>query len=405
MLVFILTPSYTCIKYQIREGVIVAAVGVTIVGVGITQFGNLPGRSVDDLATEAALVAMQDAGLDSRGIDGIVGMRVSSYEAIASRLGIESRWTLQVPAEGRMTGPAIQAAVNALTAGQCSTVLIAYGNDGRSGGHTYGGQGAASSLAGEGYGTAPELTRPTGLTSPSAFYAMMLERHRAEYGTSDEELALVATTFREHARMNPSAVMRKPMSVEDYLSSRFIVRPMRLFDYCLVNDGAVALVLTTEDRAADLPGRQVYVRGVAQAGALRSSDYPPSDYWRAQIHDAGTQVLRQTGINRDDVDVLMAYDNFSPNVLFALEGLGYCQPGESGKWIGEGRIGLGGQLPVNTSGGHLSESYMQGWGLLVEAVRQLRGDCGERQVHGAKIAQYIAPAPIVSSILLSSEAK
>jgi acetyl-CoA acetyltransferase len=374
-----------------------------VVGLGSTRFGHLEGRSADDLGMEALQAAMADAAILPGNIDGLVASRVSSYEAVAAGLGIEPRWSLQLPAEGRMTGPAIQSAVLAIAAGLCTTVALVYGNNGRSGGHTYGGQGASSSAAAEGYGTHPELTRPYGMTSPGAFYALMLQRHRAQYGTSEEQLATVATTFRRHAGLNPGAVLRTPLTTDDYLNSRYVVRPMHLLDYCLINDGGVALIITAGDRAADFPHRPVHILGFGQQGRLKSSDFPPPDFWREAIAVAGRDTYAMAGRGREDVDALMAYDNFSPNVLFSLEGLGFCEPGESGAWIQDGRIGLGGELPLNTSGGHLSESYMQGWGLNAEAVRQLRGDCGPRQVPGASCVQYVAAAPVVSSILYGTE--
>lgn len=371
-----------------------------ITGVGTTAFGRL-GLSADDLAAEAGIHALEDAGISSADVDGLLAVRVSSYALLASRLGIESDWSLQLPAEGRMTGVALAAAKRALEAGDCSTVLLTYGNDGRSGGHTYGGQGATASAAGEGYGTAPAVTRAAGMTSPGAFYALLADRYRHQYDVAEEALGQVAVTFRRHARRNPAAVMQQPLSMADYLAARFIVRPLRLFDYCLINDGGVALVMTTEDRARHTPGPAVAVRGVGQAGALRTSDVPPGDYWRRQIRAASDAALREADVGRGDVDALMVYDNFSPNVLFALEGAGYCGPGEAPDWWADGHAEIGGGLPINTSGGHLSESYLQGWGLVAEAVRQLRGTATGRQVPDPRVIQYVAPAPIVTSLVLS----
>ena len=149
--------------------------------------------------------------------------------------------------------------------------------------------------------------------------------------------------------------------------------------------------------------KPVYVLGFAQQGQLIDSDFPPDDFWGGAIAQVGERALRMATVERSDIDALMVYDNFSPNVLFALEGLGWCGRGEAGEWIQDGRIGLGGELPVNTSGGHLSESYMQGWGLNVEAVRQLRGGCGDRQVEGASVVQYVCSAPVVSSVIYGRE--
>jgi acetyl-CoA acetyltransferase len=367
-----------------------------VVGVGVTTFGRLPGRTADDLGGWALTEALADAGITSADIDGLITARVSSYEAIASNHRIQPRWVAHLPGEGRMAGVAIHQAVTAITSGQCHTVALVYGNDGATAKATYGG-------SGEGYGTSAALTIPYGMTSPGAFYALMLQRHKHLYGTTEEQLAAVSMTFREHARLNPNAVMRTPVSLEDYLSSRYVVEPMHLLDYCLINDGGVAMILTSGDRAGDHPKPPVPVLGVAQRAQLLNSDFPPEDFWAGAIREAGDEALRRAGRERADVDSLAIYDNFSCNVLFTLEGLGYCEPGESGDLIQGGRLALGGDLPTNTSGGHLSESYMQGWAINVEAVRQLRGECGARQVEGAQTIQYACAAPVVSSVVYGTE--
>lgn len=367
-----------------------------VVGVGTSTFGRLPSYSADDLGGWALLEALADAGLRGHDVDGLIANRVSSYETIAAQYGIQPQWVAQLPTEGRMSGSSIQLAALAIRSGLCRTVALVYGNDGRSAGATYG-------AAGEAYGTSPALTLPYGMTSPGAFYALMMQRHRHLYGTSEEQLATIAMTFRRHASLNEHAVMRNPFTLEEYLASRYIVEPLHLLDYCLINDGGVAMVLTAAEAAVDFPKPPVYVLGAAQAGQLVGSDFPPEDFWAGAIGDVGDRAFRMADRTRGDVDALMVYDNFSPNVLFALEGLGYCKPGESGDFIQDGRIGLGGELPLNTSGGHLSESYMQGWGLNVEAVRQLHGECGERQVPEVRTVQYVCSSPVVSSIVYGTE--
>jgi acetyl-CoA acetyltransferase len=368
-----------------------------VIGVGTTPFGRLSAYNADDLGGWALLEALADAGLAPGDIDGLIASRVSSYEAIASGFGIQPSWAVSLPAEGRMSGAAVQLAIAAIGAGLCRRVALVYGNDGKSAGATYG-------SSGEAYGTSPELTLPYGMTSPGAFYALMFQRYSHHYGVSHEQLAAVAMTFRRHASLNERAVMREEISLEDYLASRWVVEPLHLFDYCLINDGGVALIITAADDAAELAETPAYVLGFAQHGQLVESDFPPEDFWHGAIADVGGRALAMAGRERADVDALMVYDNFSPNVLFALEGLGYCAPGEAGDWIQDGRIGLGGELPVNTSGGHLSESYMQGWGLNVEAVRQVRGECGDRQVAGAAVVQYVCSSPLVSSVIYGREA-
>ena len=224
----------------------------------------------------------------------------------------------------------------------------------------------------------------------------------ATYGTRPEQLAEVSMAFRHHASLNPQAVMRKTFDLDAYLDARFICEPLRLLDYCLINDGGVAMIMTLADRARDLRQTPVHLAAFAQRSQFVDSTFPPEDFWREPMAQAGAETFAKAGISHADVDALMVYDNFSPTVMFSLEGFGYCPVGESGSFVQDGRLKLGGQYPTNTSGGHLSESYMQGWALNVEAVRQLRGNCGERQVPGAEFVHYMAAAPVISSILYTN---
>lgn len=372
-----------------------------VAGVGTTTFGVMPGYSADDLGGWALQEALGDAGLTVKDIDGLIVNRVSGYEAFAASYGIEPRWVAELPPHGRMAGISIQMAVMAVHTGMCETVALVYGNNGKSAGATYGG-----GEAGEGYGSAaPALTRPYGMTSPGAFYAMMFDRYQHQFGATSNELATVPITFRRHAALNPGAVMRDPITLDDYRASRFIVEPLHVYDYCLINDGGVALIVTSTERARDLASIPVPILGFGQQGQLLASEHPPRDYWHGAIDAVGQRSYAMAGVRRDDVDGLMVYDNFSPNVLFALEGLGFSPVGEAFRWIQDGRIALGGELPVNTSGGHLSESYMQGWGLNAEAVRQLRHQCGDRQIVDASIIQYVCSAPVVTSIIYGREVR
>ena len=232
----------------------------------------------------------------------------------------------------------------------------------------------------------------------------MFQRHMHQYGTTSEQLAAISVAFRKHALLNPAAVMRTPVTVADHQASRMIAAPLHLLDYCLINDGGVALILTTADRARDRPQKPAYIRGFGQATKLANSTTPPEDYWHGPMRKAAKDTYAMAGVQSADMDALMIYDNFSPTVLFSLEGFGFCPPGESGAWVQGGRLELGGEFPSNTDGGHLSNSYMQGWALNVEAVRQVRGACGERQVPGARLVQYMCAAPLVTSIIYGGDA-
>ncbi len=370
---------------------------VAVVGIGTTDFGNLPNHDATSLGIWALRNAAEDAGISLNDIDGLVVQRLSDYQKFIQITNISPRLVTATPGAGRMTGGTIQIAVQAILSGLLDTVAVVYGNDGRSAGARYGGKG-------DNYGTgADQLWFPYGMTSPGAIHAMLFQRHAAMYGTTSEQLGEVSVAFRKHALLNPMAVMRKPMTMDDYLASKFICEPLRLLDYCLINDGGVALILTSGERAKDMKQRPVYVRGIAQVSRLAQGELP-EDFGYAAMQKASARVHEMAEVSREDIDALMIYDNFTPTVLFTLEGFGYCPRGEGGRFVEGGRLQLGGQYPTNTNGGHLSESYMQGWNLNVEAVRQLRGGLKDRQVPDAELVQYLQGGPLSTSIIYGREA-
>ena len=366
---------------------------VAVAGVGTTRYGKLPEYDAYDLGVWALKAALEDAGLSFDDIDGLIINRIPDYQRFGEITGVDPRYTMITPGQGRFAGICIQTAVAVIAAGMAHTVALVYGNNGRSAGDHYGGASDAYGSGGAG------LWFPYGMTSPGAFHALMMRRHMEQYGTTSDSLGVIASTFRRHASLNPGAVMRTPFTLDEYRAARYICEPLRLLDYCLINDGGVAMILTSAERARSLKKPPVYVRGMGQAAALAGSSFPPDDYWRAPMRKVAADVYAMAQAKPADMDALMIYDNFTPTVLFSLEGFGFCEPGESGAWVGEGRLALGGELPANTSGGHLSESYMQGWGLNVEAVRQVRGECGARQVPGAERVQYMTAAPVITSII------
>jgi acetyl-CoA acetyltransferase len=370
-----------------------------IVGVGNTAFGDSGGQDAYDLGFGALREAVADSGLTYDQLDGLITNRIPDYARFAELLGLNPRFVAQLPAQGRMSGASLMVALAALDAGMCTYVALVYGNNGKGAGATYGGDTQGGYGSGE-----PTWMRPYGMTSPGAFHAAMFQRHMWQYGTTSAELGAVAVAFRKHAILSPSAVMRKPMSLEDHQTSRFIAEPLHLLDYCLINDGGVSMIITSTARAKDLQQTPVAILGVGQASQLDGSSMPPEDYWYGACSRAAADVYAMADLTQTDMDLLQIYDNFSPTVLFSLEGFGFCPRGESGRWIQDGRIELGGEFPTNTSGGHLSESYMQGWALNVEAVRQLRGGCGPRQVAGAKHAQFMCATPVATSIIYGGAA-
>jgi len=304
-------------------------------------------------------------------------------------LGLNPRWTVSLPGHGRMAAMAIIEAAAALEAGLCDYAALIYTNIGKSRRVNYGGD------------ENPSLWDPYGYTSPGAAHAMMFQRHMHLYGTTTRQLAEVSVAFRHHACLNPDAVMKQPITIDDHEAARPIVEPLRLLDYCLINDGAVCLILTTKERARDLKKKPVMLSGFGAREAYTNASLSnfDIDFWHGQVQDAGGQAYGMAGVGPADVDALMCYDNFSPTVLFSLEGLGFCGRGESGPYVEGGTLKVGGKLPTNTDGGHLSNSYMQGWALNVEAVRQVRGECGGRQVPNAQVVQFIATTPCTRTII------
>ncbi len=365
---------------------------VAIVGVGNTAYSELyrtrdPLRTSYSLGREAFKKALDDSGLSKNDIDGVIVSRIPSYGQMCMMLGIQNpRITFTLPGEGRMSGVAIQLAVMAVCTGMAKTVACIYGNVGRSAGATYG----AEPESFDSYAS------PYGMTSPGASFALMWQRYMHESNMTEEVLGNVAIVLRHHASMNPDAVMRKPLTMEEYLKARYIVSPLRLFDYCLINDGGVCLIVTSAERARDCRYPPIFISATAQIG--QHTRYHHTQTYNYDVMKAmADQVYPAAGVGPKDIDCVQIYDNFLTNIPWSLEGFGFCPKGEAGHWIREGQIRIGGKLPVNTSGGHCSESYMQGWALQAEAVRQLRGRCGARQVQGCELIQYISPGPICTT--------
>ena len=365
-----------------------------VVGVGETDYAEDHARSrggepaVRDSYGLAALAysrALADSGLDHRDIDGLVVGPTLAYEPTAEMLGLNVRWAGQADA-----AQSVLLALMAIGAGLAECVALVYGNAQRSGGVRYGGAGAMGGSEIRSY----VYYAPWGMTSQGALYALLTRRYMELHGLTEAQLGHVAVAQRQFASMNPNAVMRSPITVEDYLAGRLIVEPLRVFDYCLINDGGVALIVTTAERAARLGnGRHAVVHAVGRSDLNReATSLRPRliDFYHAAHTEAAEQLWDMAGFGPERIDSVQIYDSFSVHVPVALDGFGYCPVGGAGHFLESGATGPGGRLPVNTSGGHLSDSYMQGWNHQVEAVRQLRGDAGERQVPGARHVHYIS---------------
>jgi acetyl-CoA acetyltransferase len=360
---------------------------VALVGVGETPVGKVPGRSGISFHTEAAARALTDAGLATAAVDGLVSAfsYVDAFQrqslAVAEQLGIRPRFSPTWQTSGSTGASMIAGAAAAIAAGLAETVLVTAGDNRLSGMSR---DGAVKLLADH---MNPEYERPYGVTVP-ALQALCAQRHMSEYGTTPEQLALVAVTLREHARLTGRAHMQHPITVADVLGSKLVSTPYHLLDCALISDGGAAVVLTTPERARDLGQPPVYLLGAGEASDHEHIALAPS-LTSSAARVSGQQAYAMAGVRPSDIDVAEIYDAFTGSFIIHLEDLGFCAKGEGGPFVEAGHIGLGGSLPCTTHGGLLSycHSGMAG-GLfhVVEAVRQLRGECGERQVRDAGLA-------------------
>jgi acetyl-CoA acetyltransferase len=246
------------------------------------------------------------------------------------------------------------------------------------------------------------FTDPFGMMSPAQRFSMLVRRHMLEHGSTSEHFGHVAVAMRAHAQRNPNAMMYgRPLTLEEHQESRFIADPLRLYDCCIESDGAVAVVVTSAERARDLRQRPVYIMGFAQGtGPDPHGVVFRPDLGRTEAEFTARDVYSMAGVTPSDVDVAQFYDHFSPFVIMALEAYGFCRPGEGGPFVAAGGISWpNGRLPVNTHGGHLSEAYMHGMGHTAEAVRQLRGT-STAQVEGAEIALVASAVAQLSSAVM-----
>lgn len=349
---------------------------VAIVGVGHTEQGELPGRSPELLAVQAIKAALADAGIDRSRIDGVVSCKsIQGYNAdvaIGPLLGLNPRYS-QTLNYGTCNF-SLHLAVQAIITGMANTVVLCYGANARSARYPFGA--APADMAGA-----------AGLMHIAGPAAMALQRHKAVYGTTDEQFGWIAVSEREWAQKNPIALFREPMSIDDYLAKPYMVEPLRREDVTMLSDGGVAVVLTAADMVEDFAKRPVYIIGMAEQSNIRG-EYTHDYLMREWIRGVSDQIWSSAGLGPADIDALYIQNPTAVWVLQMLEHYGFCAPGDAGPWLAEGHTRPGGDLPLNTNGGQLSESYMWGWLHMVEAVRQLRGECGERQVPDTEVAMY-----------------
>ena len=362
---------------------------VSISGVGESPLGKVPGMATLELQRAAALAALDDAGLSLSDVDGLLTtpLRVERWAMpvgmVAQGLGIRPGYLATLDVAGASGTAMVHHAAMAVATGQAQTVLCVAGQNLLS---NQSRDNAVALMAGAGWAH-PEYEAPYGPLVPT-LYALVAQRHMHEYGTTPEQLAEVAVSIRGHAALNPLAQKKEPISVADVLNSRMITSPLHMLDCAIVSDGAAAFVVTSKARARDLKKKPIPILGqgygfthtyigehdhIATTGAVQS----------------GRDAFAMAGVRPADIDVAELYDCFTITVIAELEDLGFCPKGEGGRYVEGGRIRLGGELPVTTHGGLLSAVHpglCGGMFHVIEAVRQLRGEAGARQVANAELA-------------------
>jgi acetyl-CoA acetyltransferase len=368
---------------------------VALVGAAESDLGDT-GLPLLALQAQAVTRALRDAGLGLADVDGIATSGVSRLSAVqlADHLRFAPTWTDSTFAGGSVAEMSVARAAAAIADGQCSTVVISYASNQRSA--------RSRSLGGVVDPAMPEaqFETPYAPLAPVSYYAMVAQRYLETYGVDRSGMAEVAVAARAWARLNPAAFRHAepPLTTEDVLAAPPVSSPLGTLDCCLVTDGGGAVVVTSLERARDLRRPPVVVLGHGEA-TTNVSMTAREDLLRTGAVDAGRAAYRRAGLTPADVDVAEVYDSFTITVLLTLEALGFCAPGEAGGFVADGRTRPGGAFPLDTSGGGLSYCHPGQYGvlLLVEAVRQLRGECGARQVPGAEVALAHGTGGILST--------
>jgi acetyl-CoA acetyltransferase len=350
-----------------------------IVGVGTSRFGKLQGVSAMGFTLEASKCAIEDGGVARDGIDGVLVMMPAVMgeqhgwaARVAAYLGIEPTFSATMDLGGATACGAVQTAIAAIDAGYCTTVLCCFATQNWP-------QGVAMQLFGS------EFQVPYGDIGAITLMGHIKRRQQHEHGYRDEHYGRIAVTWREHARLNPDAQMRKPMTLDDYLRSRWVAEPLRLYDCCPSTDGGGACIVTSLERARDLGKRPARILGAGQSHSSEIIRPTGRDAEEIGGCAAARMVFEMARVSPQDIDVAQFYDAFTPRVMHDLVAYGFCAPEALGDFISAGNLDFGGALPSNTAGGLISEGHLSGFGHIREAVRQLRGEAGERQVEGAEL--------------------
>ena len=361
-----------------------------IVGVAETEYVKGTERTAVDMMLQAARDAIYEAGLKPEDVDGLCPPPVyTTSEELAANLGIPIlRYAATVHMGGASPTTAIQNAAVAIAAGVAETIVVVLGWNGYSALRPKPGQRPArkmgmTTLA----NTMKDFYIPYGVMLPVQMYAWLATRHKQMYNVPDEAMGEIALACRYHASMNEKAFFKdRPLDMEGYLNSRWISEPFRLNDCCLETDGACAVVITTAEKAKDLKHKPVYIMGAAEGHPYPADDIASrEDPFKIGLSYASDRAFGMAGIKPTDVDFLEVYDCFTYVVLLQLEAMGFAKRGEIYDFVKDGNIQLGGKYPLNTHGGLLAEAHVWGLNHVIEATRQLRGECGERQVKDAEI--------------------
>ena len=355
-----------------------------IAGVGQAGLGEADGFTEMELLAQAATRAVRDAGLTMADIDGIATASSSATMwamPVVEYLGIKPKFIESTMLGGSSFLAHLLPAIHALESGQCNAVLVCYGSTQRTAKF-----GRKEGVKARALLDPQPFEQPYNPISPITSYALAAQRHMHQYGTTRRHLAEVAVAARKWAQLNPEAYKRGPLEIEEVLNARMVSDPLSVRDCCLVTDGAGAYVLVRPDRARDMPNKPVLVLGSATAVWNRQIS-SMHDLTVTAAAESGPRAMEMAGVTHKDIDVIGLYDAFTINTLLFLEDLGFCKKGESGSFVENGGIAPGGHTPVNTNGGGLSCVHpgMYGIFILIEAVRQLRGDAGQRQVPGARV--------------------
>lgn len=346
--------------------------------------------STTTLAFEACTKAIKDAGLTSKDIDGIVSYALfadsTSVREVQTGLGMtESQWNCDVNGGGTQSNAVLAQASMAITAGLCNHIVLYRALNGRSG-VRMGRIGTTS--AAQGFAGGNQWTAPFGFAGPPQSYAMMARKHMAMYGTTSDHLGHLAVTLRANAVKNERALMRTPLTLDDYHNSRWVADPFHILDCCQETDAGVAMVVSRADLARDMPHKPVYISSFAYGGgkAIGGAMDKYDDFTTLFGNYIAPGLYRRAGITVDDIDLAEIYDAFTFVALAQIEDFGFCKKGEGGPFIADGNIAPTGRIPVGTHGGLLSEGYVHGFNNVAEAVDQLRGEAGPLQVKNARVA-------------------